>query len=318
MAGRASYKVVIAALLGNLGIAVTKFAAASYTGSSAMLSEAIHSVVDTCNQGLMLFGLRQSQRPADKTYPFGYGRELYFWSFVVALLIFSIGAGVSLYEGVHKFLNPRPVTLPYVNFAVLAISAVFEGAALRIAYKEFNKSRGKTPLMTAVHQSKDPVLFTVLFEDFAAITGLAIAFVGLVITEIFQIAWMDGAASIAIGLLLAIVAVLLVYETKGLIIGEAADDKVVEGIFDIADDSPAVESINELRTMHMGPQDILLALSIDIDNDLPGGEVEKAIYSMEKAIKSRFPPIKRVFIEVQSQKDHKIEAIRDQRRDGSQ
>lgn len=315
MAGHASKKVIIAALMGNLGIAITKFAAAFYTGSSAMLSEAIHSVVDTCNQGLMLYGLKQSRRSADKTHPFGYGRELYFWAFVVALLIFSIGAGVSLYEGVHKVLHPQPVTSPEINFAVLAVSMVFEGFALRIAYKEFNKSRGKTPIVAAVRKSKDPVLFTVLFEDFAAIIGLAIAFVGLLIAEIFQIAWVDGAASIAIGLLLAVVAMLLVYETKGLIIGEAADDRVIEGVFEIADGSPVVESVNELRTMHMGPQDVLLALSIDIDNKISGGEVEKAIYQMEKAIKSRFPEIKRVFIEVQSQTDHKTEAILDQKRD---
>lgn len=308
MSSHGSKKVIIAALFGNFAIAMTKFSAASYTGSSAMLSEAIHSLVDTGNQGLMLFGLKRSERAADKAHPFGYGRELYFWAFVVALLIFSIGAGVSIYGGVQKFLHPEPVSNPIVNYVVLGLSMIFEGFALRIAYKEFNKSRGDTPMFAAIQKSKDPVLFTVLFEDFAAMVGLFIAFVGLLIAEYMNLPWMDGAASIAIGVLLAVVAMLLCYETKGLIIGEAADPNVVEGVFEIADASKAVASVNELRTMHMGPRDILLTLSIDIENEMSGGDVEQAIYSIEKKIKAKYPDIRRIFIEVQSSKDHIEEA----------
>jgi len=315
MAAHGSKKVIFAALIGNFAIAVTKFGASTYTGSSAMLSEAIHSLVDTGNQALMLFGLNRSERPADKTHPFGYGRELYFWAFVVALLIFSIGAGVSIYEGIHKVLQPEPISNPIVNYVVLGLSMVFEGVALRVAFKEFNKSRGETPLFKAIQQSKDPVLFTVLFEDFAAMTGLFIAFAGLLLAEYFNIPWMDGAASIAIGVLLAVVALLLCYETKGLIIGEAADPDVIEGVFDIADGSKAVASVNELRTMHMGPRDILLALSIDIENSMSGGDIEQAIYSIEKQIKAKYPNIRRIFIEVQSAIDHTEEAWTESARD---
>ena len=315
MSSHSSKKVIIAALVGNFAIAVTKFAAASYTGSSAMLSEAIHSLVDTGNQGLMLFGLKRSERPADKTHPFGYGRELYFWAFVVALLIFSVGAGVSIYEGVHKVLHPEAVSNPMINYIVLGLAMVFEGFALRVAYNEFNKSRGDTPMFAAIQKSKDPVLFTVLFEDFAAMIGLVIAFVGLFIAQYFELAWMDGAASIAIGVLLAVVAMLLCYETKGLIIGEAADPEVIEGVFEIADDSKAVASVNELRTMHMGPRDILLALSIDIENTMSGGDIEQAIYAIEQQIKAKYPDIRRIFIEVQSAVDHTQEAWKDAARD---
>ncbi len=304
MATGGSKKVIYAALVGNGLIAITKFAASAYTGSSAMLSEAIHSVVDTGNQGLLLYGLRRARQPADKTHPFGYGRELYFWAFVVALLIFSVGAGVSLYEGVHKVLHPELVTDTYINYAVLTVSMMFEAYPLTIAVKEFNKQRGDTPIFQAVRQSKDPSLFTVLFEDVAAMSGLAIAFVGLLIAEHFDLPWMDGVASIGIGILLAIVAIMLCYETKALIIGEAASQETVSGIHKIASSNPAVMSINELRTMHMGPNDILLTLSLDVDNELPGNQVEDAIHDIERTIRADFPDVTRVFVEVKSAAAH--------------
>ena len=308
MSSHSSRKVIYAAMFGNGAIALTKFAASFYTGSSAMLSEAIHSLVDTGNQLLMLLGLARSVKPADKTHPFGYGREMYFWAFVVALLIFSIGAGVSIYEGIHKVIHPQIVTSPYVNFIILGLSIIFEGASLFVALKEFNKSRGDTAIMKAVRDSKDPALFTVLFEDIAAMAGLVIAFVGLVMAHYMDIAWMDGAASIAIGVLLAGVAVFLTLETKSLIIGEAASEAVIEGVHEIADSSEAVVAINELRTMHMGPMDVLLTLSLDVKDNLSGGVVEQEIYAIEKQIKQEFPEIKRVFIEVQSAADHAQEA----------
>ena len=304
MATSSSKKVIYAALAGNALIAVTKFAASVYTGSSAMLSEAIHSLVDTGNQGLLLHGIKQSQRPADRTHPFGYGRELYFWAFVVALLIFSIGAGVSIYEGINKVLHPHPVTNPHINYLVLGVSMIFEGFALGFAVKEFNRSRGDTPVIAAVRQSKDPALFTVLFEDAAAMSGLMVAFVGLLIAEHFNLPWMDGAASIGIGLLLAAVALALCLETKALIIGEAATQEIIDGVHSIASANIEVMSINELRTMHMGPHDILLALSLDVDNEASGGDVEMAISAIERNIKAKYPDIKRVYIEVQSAADY--------------
>jgi cation diffusion facilitator family transporter len=304
VASNSSKKVIIAALAGNFAIAVTKFAASFYTGSSAMLSEAIHSLVDTGNQGLLLWGLHRSQRRADRQHPFGYGRELYFWAFVVAVMIFGIGAGVSVYEGIHKLIHPEPVTSPVVNYIVLGLAMVFEGAALTFAVREFNKVRGSTAILAAIRQSKDPGMFTVVFEDAAAMAGLVIALAGLLGAQYLGLAWLDGAASVAIGLVLAIVAMMLCYETKGLIIGEAAAPELVAGIRDIVAGNPAVMQINELRTMHMGPQDVLLALSIDVDDTMPGGEIEIAINAIEDRIKEKFPEVRRLFVEVQSAEDH--------------
>jgi cation diffusion facilitator family transporter len=304
MASGSSKTVIIAALLGNGAIACTKFAASVYTGSSAMLSEAIHSLVDTGNQGLLLYGLKKSERPADKTHPFGYGRELYFWAFVVALLIFSIGAGVSLYEGVHKIQHPEPVSSPHVNFIVLALAMAFEGVAFFLAIKEFNKRRGSTPVFKAVRQSKDPGLFTVLFEDAAAMAGLVIAFVGLLVAEYLGVIWADGAASIGIGLLLATVAIFLCFETKGLLIGESVSDEMSDDLHKIINGSDAVNSINEFRTMHMGPQDVLLAVSLDVRDDMDTETLEEALYQLEQSIKASHPEVKRLFLEVQSGEHH--------------
>lgn len=304
MASGSSKTVIIAALLGNGAIACTKFAASMYTGSSAMLSEAIHSVVDTGNQGLLLYGLKKSERPADHTHPFGYGRELYFWAFVVALLIFSIGAGVSLYEGVHKIQHPEPVTSPHINFIVLGLAMAFEGVAFYLAVKEFNKRRGSMPVFEAVRQSKDPGLFTVLFEDAAAMAGLVIAFIGLVIAEYLKVPWADGAASIGIGLLLATVAIFLCIETKGLLIGEAVSDELSDNLHTIINGSKAVNRINEFRTMHLGPQDVLLAVSLDVRDDMETETLEQALYELEQSIKTAHPEVKRLFLEVQSGEHH--------------
>lgn len=304
MASHSSKRVIYAALVGNSLIAVTKFSASAVTGSSAMLSEAIHSLIDTFNQVLLLYGLRRSARAADEEHPFGYGRELYFWAFVVAILIFSAGSGVSLYEGIKKVLVPHEVSNPTVNYVVLVLAILFESASLYIAVREFNKMRGATRWITAVRHSKDPAVFTVLFEDIAALLGLFIALVGLLLAEHLGIAWMDGAASIGIGVLLAFTAMFLAYETKALLIGEAASDLLRTGVQDIVTNAQSVRAINELRTMHMGPQDVLLALSLDFHDHLSAGKVEEAIYILEMAIKSRFPEITRLFIEVQSQSRH--------------
>ncbi len=304
MASGSSRTVIIAALLGNGAIACTKFAASVYTGSSAMLSEAIHSVVDTGNQGLLLYGLKKSERPADRTHPFGYGRELYFWAFVVALLIFSVGAGVSLYEGIHKVRHPEPVTSPMVNYVVLGLAMVFEGVAFYMAAKEFNRRRGRTPIWQAVRQSKDPGLFTVLFEDAAAMAGLVIALLGLLAAEYLNLPWMDGAASIGIGLLLAGVAVFLCFETKGLLIGEAVSEEFSASLSTVINASDAVNQINEMRTMHMGPEDVLLAVSLDVRDDMDTGSLEDSIYMLERNIRKKHPEVKRVFIEIQSGEHH--------------
>ncbi len=299
-----STKVVIAALIGNGLIAITKFAAAAYTGSSAMLSEAIHSVVDTGNQALILFGIRQSKKPADETHPFGYGMELYFWTFVVAILIFAVGAGVALYEGVEKILHPRPVGSAFINYIVLSAAMVFEAGAWWLAFKEFRGRKGHRSYISAVHESKDPALFTVLFEDTAAMLGLIIAFVGIALGEYLNMPIFDGIASVMIGVILAVVAAVLAYECKGLLVGEAARKPVVRGIRAIAESRDGVKAVNELLTMHLGPEDILVNLSLDFDDGISSEAVEAAISSMEAEIKDSYPEVKRLFIEVQSLQGH--------------
>lgn len=304
MAAQGSRKVIFAALAGNGLIAITKFVAAGITGSSAMLSEAIHSVVDTGNQGLLLYGIKRAKRPADKHHPFGYGSEIYFWSFVVAILIFGVGAGVSFYEGVQKLLHPHPITSPHINYIVLALAMIFEAVAWWIAYKEFSRVRGSLGLFEAVQRSKDPTLFTVLFEDTAAMLGLVAALIGVLCADKLGIAWADGAASVAIGIILAGTAATLAYETKGLLIGESAGRNVRSGIRRIVTSSPGVNRVNELRTMHLAPNDILLALSLDFNDRMKVTEVEDSISRIERDVKARFPEVKRLYVEVQSQEDH--------------
>jgi len=302
---------IYAALAGNALIAVTKFTASAYTGSSAMLSEAIHSVVDTGNQILLLYGLKRSKRQADDVHPFGYGRELYFWSFVVAIMIFGLGAGLSFYEGIVRVRHPEEISSPLVNFVVLGLSILFEGGATTLAFKEFNKARGDQTLLAAIRSSKNPALFTVLFEDSAAITGLVVAMAGLACAYYFELPWMDGAASIGIGIVLAVTAAMLAYETKALLIGEAASGELMDGVRDIVGQVKTVRHINELRTMHLGANDVLLALSLDFRNDISAGKVEQAIFRIETAIKQQYPEIRRLFIEVQSRRHHEQDEARE-------
>lgn len=310
MAAHGSKKVIIAALAGNFLISITKFVAASMTGSSAMLSEGIHSLVDTGNQGLLLYGMKRAAKPADERHPFGYGPEIYFWAFVVAILIFSIGAGISLYEGISKVLHPHEVSDPTINFVVLGLAIVFEGAAWWVAFKEFRATKGRRGYFEAVRHSKDPTVFTVLFEDTAAMLGLIIAGVGIFGAWYFNLPWLDGAASIGIGIILALTAIVLAIETKGLLIGEAAAPELENGVRSIVAATPTVHRMNELRTMHMGPNDILLALSLDFEDNLTAGKVEESIAGLERTIKGQFPDIKRLFIEVQSHAHH-LEDLKD-------
>jgi len=299
-----SKKVIFAALAGNLMIAATKFAAAAYTGSSAMVSEAIHSVVDTGNQGLLLLGMHRAQRPADQTHPFGYGMELYFWAFVVAIMVFAVGAGVSIYEGVDKLRFPHSISDPHINYIVLGIAVAFEGSAWFIAYREFNRTKGSRSILSAVARSKDPTIFTVLFEDTAAMLGLIVAFVGIALGQVFNDSAWDAYASVVIGLILAPTAALLARECKGLLIGEGANAQVIAGIRDIVSGHTGIIAVNELLTMHFGPEDVLLNLSLDFADGLSSAEVETAISDMEQRIKQVHPEIKRVFIEAQSRVGH--------------
>ena len=304
MADPTSKKVIYAALAGNGMIAVTKFGAAVFTGSSAMFSEAIHSVVDMGNQGLLLLGLRRAKRPPDSAHPFGYGMELYFWTFVVAILIFAVGAGISIYEGVHRINSPQPITNPYINYVVLVLAMVFEAFAWTVAFREFRRTKGRLGYLEAVRRSKDPTVFTVLFEDSAAMLGLIVALVGIFLAQVLDMPALDGVASVVIGIILAVTAILLAYETKSLLIGERARPEVIGGIREIVRRFPQIIAVNELLTMHMGPRDVLLNLSVDFDDRVKSAEVEEAISDMEQQIKAAFPDVKRVFIEAQSWQRH--------------
>ncbi len=300
MSHSSSKKVIFAALLGNSLISITKLGVATITGSSAMLSEGIHSLVDTGNQGLLLLGLKKSQKPEDKEHPFGYGKEVYFWSFLVAIMIFGVGAGVSLYEGIHHIQHPTPIANPNLTYIVLAVSFLFEGGAWLFALKEFSKSKGRMGMLEAVKKSKDPSTFVVLFEDSAAMLGILVAFVGIYLSQVTGMAWLDGAASIVIGLILGGTAWLLAVETKDLLIGESALPEVVEKIRFLAGSMAEVEGVNEVLTLHMGPDYILANLSLDFRNNCTAEEVEKAVADLDAAIKFKIPTVKKVFIEAEA------------------
>ncbi len=294
--------VIYAALTGNTLIALTKFIAASITSSSAMFSEGIHSLVDTGNQVLLLYGLKQAKKPADERFPFGHGKEIYFWSFVVAIMIFAVGAGISIYEGVHSIIDPSPIKNVIVNYVVLGLAIVFEGAAQYFALREFTKAKGKWGYLEAVRRGKDPSIFVVLFEDSAAVLGLLVALIANYLADTTGLYILDGIASIIIGFILAGTAAWLAYETKGLLIGESANIHVVNGIKKIGQSILQIDHINEVLTMHMGPDFILVNISVDFVDPITGGEIESVITGFDRAIKSEFPNVKRVFVEAEPNK----------------
>ncbi|MDH5631362.1 MAG: cation diffusion facilitator family transporter [Gammaproteobacteria bacterium] len=297
-----SRKVIIAALLGNAAIAVTKFIAAGVSGSSAMLSEGIHSLVDTGNQVLLLHGLKQSRKPAGPRFPFGHGKEIYFWSFVVAILIFALGAGVSIYEGVHHILNPGPLGDPTISYIVLVLAMVFEGFAWYFALTEFRRAKGGLGYIEAVQRGKDPTMFVVLFEDSAAMLGLLVALVGISLSHYTGNPVFDGTASVIIGLVLAGTAIWLAWETKSLLIGESAAPEVVGRIQELAAAMPEVDHVNEVLTMHMGPEFILVNVSLDFRDELEAGDMETANAWLDASIKKEFSIVKRVFIEAEARR----------------
>lgn len=297
-----SKKVIFAALFGNALVAVTKFIAAGITGSSAMLSEGIHSVVDTGNQVLLLYGMKRAQRPADEHFPFGHGKEVYFWSFIVAILIFALGAGISIYEGVLHVLNPVPIKNPLINYIVLLLAIVFESAAFYFAFTEFSRVKGKWGYFEAIQRAKDPTIFVVLFEDSAALLGLVVALLGVGLSQLTGIYYFDGIASIVIGIILAGTAIWLAYETKGLLIGESANARVVSDIRRIVTDIDNVEYINEVLTMHMGPDFILVNISVNFVSGISSDMIEKTIADLDALIKQSHPNVKRIFIEAEARR----------------
>ena len=291
------------AFAANLGIAAAKFVAAAITGSSAMLTEGVHSVVDSSNQLLLLWGRRAATRPADEFHPFGYGRELYFWSFIVAVLVFALGAGVSIYEGIIHIANPEPAVSPIVAYGVLAIAFVLEGGSTLEAFKDFKEAKGKLGWIQAVKQSKDPPGFIVLLENGAAMVGIVAAVVGLGISQITGDPRFDGAASIVIGAVLAITAFFLAYESKALLIGEAADPELVAAIHALVLEKDGVNSIGEILTVHSAPDQITAMLSVDFEDHISAREVERLVCEIEDETAAKFPDVTRLYIRPFSEAD---------------
>ncbi len=288
---------IYGAVAANVAIAVTKFVVAGITGSSAMLSEGIHSAVDTFNGVLLLVGLKLSQRPATPEHPFGHGKELYFWSLIVAVLIFGVGGGLSFYEGVLHIRRPEPLRDPMWNYVVLGLAAVFEGSSFAIALRQFLKEAGNIPFWEALHRSKDPTTYTVLAEDFAALIGLAVAAVGIALSHGFDKPELDGAASVVIGLLLAGVAVALIRESRGLLIGEGIRPETARAIRSIAMAQPAVRDVGRVLSMYVGPDDVLVTMDLDFHDGTAAADAAAAIASVERQVRERYPMIKRLFIE---------------------
>jgi cation diffusion facilitator family transporter len=288
---------IYGAIGANVAIAATKLVVASINGSSAMLSEGIHSSVDTFNGLLLLVGIRLSQRPATPEHPFGHGKELYFWSLIVAVLIFGLGGGVSFYEGVQHIRHPLPLHDPTWNFIVLGVAALFEGASFTIALRQFLKLAGAEPFWAAIHRSKDPTTYTVLAEDSAALVGLAIAAAGIWLSHRFGMPVLDGAASLLIGVLLAAVATFLTWQSRDLLIGEGIRPETASAIRSIALAVPQVRDVGRVLSMYVGPDDALVTMDLDFDEGTAAADAALAIADVERQVRKRFPMIKRLFIE---------------------
>jgi cation diffusion facilitator family transporter len=292
----ASTRTLVVALLANLGIAVSKFIAAAITGSSAMLTEGVHSVVDSTNQLLLMWGRHAAKRPPDRLHPFGYGRELYFWSFVVAVLVFSVGAGVSVYEGIIHILHPEPAVSPVIAYAVLLIAFLLEGWSTIEAYRDFRDAKGSLGWFEAVRQSKDPPAFIVLLENGAAMAGILAAAVGLLLSQLTGDPFFDGAASVVIGVILGFTAALLAFESKGLLIGEAADPELVSSLRELAHNIPGVVGVGYVLTVHSSPDQVTVMMNVDFDNDMRAAEVERIVCHVEEEAQRRWPQVRRLFV----------------------
>jgi cation diffusion facilitator family transporter len=300
-------RVLIIALAANVGIAVAKFVAAAITGSSAMLTEGVHSLVDSTNQLLLMYGQKRAAKPADALHPAGYGRELYFWSFVVALLVFALGAGVSVYEGVLHFLEPEPAVSPLIAYGVLAIAFALEGGSTIAAFREFNAARGGQSWLRALTSTKDATTVIVLLENGAAMAGILIAAVGLALSQVTGDPRFDGIASVLIGLLLGVVAIFLAREAKGLLIGEAADPELIAGIRRAAT-REGIMGVGEIMTIHDAPTQIVAAVNVDFDNRLSAGDVERIVDAIERDLQAEFPSIYRVYVRPHEDAGMKLDA----------
>jgi cation diffusion facilitator family transporter len=299
-AASASKTAIVAAILGNVAIAVTKFVAAAFSGSSAMLSEGIHSLVDTGNGGLLLLGLHQGRKPPDSTHPFGHGKELYFWSLIVSITIFALGGGMSLYEGITQLIHPQSLSDPFWNYIVLGCAFVFEGTTWLFGWKAFRIVKGNRGILEAIHKSKDPASFIVVFEDSGALLGLVIAFCGVFFGHRLNNPYLDGVASILIGLVLALMSFFLAHESKGLLIGEGVERETLRRIRALVEADPAVEHVSRLLTMYLGPHEVMLTLEVKFRDKLSAVGVRGAVARLQKSVRKECPDITRIYFASES------------------
>ncbi len=292
--------VSFATLIGKGMIAAIKFVAGALTGSSAMLAEGIHSAADTGNQGLMLLGRARAERPPDARFPFGRGKEIYFWAFVVAFALFAVGAGISLYEGIFHLIHPSPLKAPQLNYAILGVALIGESVAWWYAWRTFRLAKGALGALQSVRETKDPSPFLVLFENSAALLGLLAALAGIGLAQATGNPVYDAVATLVIGLILAGVALWLATEAKGLLLGEAAHPGVRAMLRKLARDIPGINSINELVTFHMGPSTLIVTLSLDMQDDLSDQQAKEAMDQLNRSVRAHFPEVKRIFVEVES------------------
>jgi cation diffusion facilitator family transporter len=288
---------IYSALVANILISATKFVAAAVTGSSAMISEGIHSLVDSGNEILLLVGISKSKKPADEQRPFGYGRELYFWAFIVSVLIFAVGGGISFYEGVTHLQHPHVITNPMWNYLVLGAAIIFDGISFVIALREFNRQRGETPFWQQVRKSKDPTTFIVLFEDAADVLGLVVAFLGVYLGHALQNPFYDGVASIIIGVILTFIAWILARESRSLLLGEALSRTTLDKIVAQFLSAGIVEKVDRPLSIYLGPEDVVVVLGASFKEDVETGRLQDEIRRLKIEIQTAFPVIKRIFIE---------------------
>jgi len=291
---------IYGAIGANVAIAISKFVAAYFTGSSAMLSEGIHSLVDSGNGFLILLGVHQSTKAPDQRHPFGRSKELYFWALIVAILVFSVGGGMSFYEGVAHLQHPAPLSDPTWNYWVLGLSLLFEGISCFLAFKAFNADRGDEGFWATLRRSKDPAVFAILLEDLAALLGLVIALAGVYVGHALDNPYLDGVASIGIGILLVCVAAFLIYKTKGLLVGVGADEETLADLERIVHAQSTVQHMRRPLTMYLGPNDVILALDIEFENRLSADQVERAVDALQDAIRAQHPEFKRIFVEAKA------------------
>ncbi len=291
---------IYVSIFGNLIVATAKFFAAIYSGSSAMLSEGFHSIIDAANAILLYYGIKKAKAAPDSKHPLGYGREIYFWSFIVAVLFFAFGAGISLYEGISQILKPEPLENVTINYIVYAVSAIFDGSTWYVSYRQFHDENGDLGILDAVKKSKNPPSFMLFFEDCAGMIGLAIAVIGTFISSYFEFPLADGIASILVALVLGTMAGIVAFETKGLLIGEAAEPEVIRSISSIAESVSGVNKTNGVTTIHVSPDEIVVSLSIEFNDDLKTGDIEKIVVEVERKLKQEHQEIRTIFIKPQT------------------